>query len=110
AGLLLLDVAAGRIVGAGGVLAEASVLDREVLAALRARLLERDVRLRFDFPLGADGDAPRRLAAGIAGASEERAEPPALEHHVAAALGAALLRSLEDLGRFALAAGSAVGL
>src|SRR5262249_22147709 len=92
--LLELDVLAGGVVRAGRVLAEPAVLDREVLAALRAGLVERDIRLRLDLPLGADGDPARGLALGIGGAGQEGTEPAALEDHVAAPLGTALLREL----------------
>src|SRR5690606_24771151 len=95
AGALLLDVLAGRVVAARRELAEPAVLEHEVRAALRARLVEDLVRLGRRQPALRRDDLPRRLALGIAGAGEELAEAPALDRHRAAAV---LARLLDLLG------------
>src|SRR5688572_321896 len=96
AGRFELDVLALGVAGARRELAEAAGFDDEVLAAVRALLVEDLVRLRgADALLGRD-DLPRRLALGIARAGEEHAEAPALDHHLAAAV---LARLVEFLGR-----------
>src|ERR1700676_2077214 len=72
---LVLDVLALGILRAGGELAEAALLDHEICAAARARLVQDLIGFGGPQPALLGGDQlPRRLALGIAGARQELAE------------------------------------
>src|SRR5579863_4964223 len=85
ADVILLDVLALGIPAAGGELAEASVSNHHVAAALRAEFVERNVGNFLALI-----ETARGLAIGIARASHELAEAPALQHHHPAAILAVL--------------------
>src|SRR5439155_210781 len=87
AGRLVLDVLALGVLRAGGELAEAALLDHQVRAAARARLVENLIRLgRLEAALLGRDQLARRLALGIPRAREELAEPAALDGHRLAAV------------------------
>src|SRR5690606_11191913 len=95
-GRLVLDVLAGRIAAARGELAEPSLLDDQVLPALRAGFLAQLSGLGSPDALLLGDDLPGRPALRVAGAGEEHAEPPAARNHGTSAV---LARFLELVGR-----------
>src|SRR5208283_5395790 len=73
----LFDELAGRVVAAGRKLAESPLLQQQIVAALRALLVQRHIRL---FLLSGP-DALRRLAIRISRTRVERPEAALLQHH-----------------------------
>src|SRR5262245_24486904 len=98
---LQLDVFALGIVRAGGELAEAAVLHRQRLSALRAFLVEDPVGLLGDgdLPFLVHRDLLRVAAVRVGGAGDERAEAPLAQNHRRPALlaGAVILRDRRGL-------------
>src|SRR5262245_22273938 len=92
--LFELDVAAGRVVAAGGELAEAAVLHHQMLAAGGALLVQDPVGLTSDVSFLVDLDLLGVPAGRVVAAGDERSEASLAQHHGAAAL----LASLLDLG------------
>src|SRR5580765_5304343 len=84
--LLELHVLALGISGARRELAETALLHDEVLAAVRAELVENLIGLRRGHALLRRDDLPRRLALRITGAGQEHSEAPALDDHRLAAV------------------------
>src|SRR5688572_9082914 len=70
-GFLLLDVFAVRVITAGDEGAETSAAPHEVLAALRAFLVDRLQLLDLQLAFGSTHEALRDLAVGVVGAGEE---------------------------------------
>src|SRR5437773_3452837 len=86
---LLLDVLAGRVIAAGGELAETAELRHHIAAALRAFFIQRHVGLSLDASNGPGG-----LAIRITGAGEKLSEAALLQHHGPAAVLAVFLIAL----------------
>src|SRR5579885_2624255 len=78
---LLLDVLARRVIAASGELAVAAGLEHQIVAALRALLIERLIGF-----LLLPADLLRGLAIGISGACQERSEPAFFQDHRPAAV------------------------
>ena len=78
---LLLDILAGGVVAARGELAEAAVLQHQVVVALRALFVERLIGLSLSA-----ADLLGGLAVGVAGAGEEGTETALLQDHRTAAV------------------------
>src|SRR5262249_39291599 len=105
---LLLHVLALGVVAAGGEFAEAAELHHQVVAAVPALLVERLIRLLLLL-----AELLRRLAIGVAGASEKRSEAALLQDHRTAAVVAVFLFALFaeiDLLRLGLPRVRAVGV
>src|ERR1017187_5040744 len=85
----LLDVFAGGVIAAGGEFAEAAVLQNQVVATLRALLVEGDVGLLLLAP-----DALGGLAVRILRTREERTKTALFEHHRASTVLAEFLFAL----------------